>query len=751
MAPSPNEFPMERERDETLRSAGQDASSVGAPVDFLPFVRAAESVAESNIGAVQREQWRTALLAFRNEHAIGSKYRSEFFRNRTRLFRPKTRAAVRKNLAAVASAFFSSSDVLSATAENDSNLRKTASAAVIKELLNYRLDRTATRSGIPWFLTVVGAALDAQLHGISVSKQFWEYEERVRKVKRQRFVPATDLESGEPLIDVATGETAMQAEEYEEEVVERVKDRPMCLLLPPENVLIDPAAPWHDPAQGSSYLILRFPMTLEEARTFLRNAGKSNEEWLALTDEQLTRAAEDYSARGVRLTRDAGPDRYSQRPEPATGGRSTARIVWLQENFIRYDGTDYHFWSVGSSLYASRCRTTEEAYPEQMGQRPVVYGYGAIETHRIAPMSPVMSWQEMQRETNDVVNLSLDAMKQALSPIAIVRQGTTFDWKQLQRRAGADTTIITRNPESDIRFERPPDPSGTAYIEQNRLNADFDDLSGTFSAGSVQTNRQLNETVGGLHLLAGSANAVTEFDLRIFSETWVEPVLRQLVRLEQYYEDDQTVLSIAGERARLLERFGVDRLTDEDLAEEVSIRVNVGIGATDPMQRFAKIGAALKVLAPLVPMADRPVKVNIEEAVKEIFGIAGYNDGTRFIVFGDPGTPSPSVAAEQAKAELERQKMATQERIARDDRLSEMEREQLRARVQIIDSVIREMAAANQQRRQAQFDITAMAMERLVDILAGKDGRDARPVPPQPPMPYGGEPGMAGTTGGLGG
>ena len=64
-----------------------------------------------------------------------------------------------------------------------------------------------------------------------------------------------------------------------------------------------------------------------------------------------------------------------------------------------------------------------------------------------------------------------------------------------------------------------------------RLNADFDDLAGNFSIGSVQTNRSLGETVGGMKMMTSNANAAGEFDLRIFVETWVEPTLRQIVKL----------------------------------------------------------------------------------------------------------------------------------------------------------------------------------------------------------------------------
>ena len=92
----------------------------------------------------------------------------------------------------------------------------------------------------------------------------------------------------------------------------------------------------------------------------------------------------------------------------------------------------------------------------------------------------------------------------------------------------------------------------------------------------MQTNRTLNETVGGLQLIAGTANAVQEFDIRLWIETWAEPVMGQIVRLEQFYESNVTLLGLAGERAQLAEKFGIDRLDDELLEAEITIRINAG-------------------------------------------------------------------------------------------------------------------------------------------------------------------------------
>src|SRR5678816_4742144 len=84
-----------------------------------------------------RADWDYSLRAFRNEHASGSKYLSAEYQNRSRLFRPKTRSIIRKNEAAAAVALFSNMDVVNVTPGNPDDVQNVASAAAIKEVLEY--------------------------------------------------------------------------------------------------------------------------------------------------------------------------------------------------------------------------------------------------------------------------------------------------------------------------------------------------------------------------------------------------------------------------------------------------------------------------------------------------------------------------------------------------------------------------------------------------------------------------------------
>lgn len=691
---------------------GADDYDLPEGVDFLQVAQYAESQNQSNAGNRQAA-WQRALKAFHNEHSPRSKYLDKLYANRTKLFRPKTRSAIRKNMASRAAALFSTADVVSVKAEFDSNPVKNASAAVWHEVLNYRLDRTSTRSGIPWFLIAMGAGLDADLHAISVSKQSWEYS----TVPKKRMV-----EVREPLIDEATGQPFIGPDGIPAEIVRQqeetydkvTKDRPMVELIPPENVMLDESAPWYDPAQLSAWFIVRYPMTLDEARSMMKTGGKSGEKfWLDVPDDVLTSAAEAYDAKGVRLARQRnGQDRYERRSGPTRDHD----IVWMHENFMRYDGCDYHFWSVGSVAYASKVRLTEEAYPEQLGSRPYTFGYGAIESHTVYPQAPVDSWQPLQQEANDLVNLQLDVMKQWASPIAKVRQGRMFDWNSLQRRGAGGIDVIVREPD-DVTFDRPPEVAGSTYLQSDRINADMDDLSGTFSQGSVATNRAFNETVGGMRLLSGSANSVTEFDLRLWVETWVEPVLRQVVRLCQYYESDQTILSIAGERAKIVERFGVDTLTDEDLQHEASVKVNVGIGAADPAQRMQKLGMAFQMLGMVAPFFDKKKKIAAEEVIKEIMGGAGFNDGMRFFVDDEGGQQNPELMAEMAKLELERAAQALDAQMNEADNETKVMIENLKGRFSIIEKLIDLQADFKRDAAEREFGAAQTRSKNALDFF----------------------------------
>lgn len=540
--------------------------------------------------------WERSYKAFRNEHFRGSKYNAPEFRNRSKVYRPKTRSAVRKALTNVVNALFANPEAVTIAAQDESNPVQRASAALKQELLNYRLSRKSRRNGIRWYQIAVGARVDSMLAGITVSKQSWRFRKNPRT----------------------------------EQVLE---DRPEVTLYPPENVIIDPNANWINPAQEGAYIILKNPMSAEDAMAMIegtRQAEAGGIPWIEnITQESLrgggqTDAADNSSS--VRTARTGGSD-------PKANTSAYYQTVWLHECFMRIKGVEYVFWTLGNTKLLSRPQPVEEAYPCYFGDRPVVLGYGAFEPHRVFPMSAVESWQPLQMEANDIANLRLDHMKHLVSRPMKVKRGAKVDLQQVQRRGPGSVILV--NSMEDIEPEDMPDVPQSAYVESQYLNADFDELAGLFSTGTVQTSRSLNETVGGMKLLAGDANQVGEFDLTVFVETWVEPVLWQIVKLEEYYETDATLLALAGKKAKVLEQYGINEITDQFLQMESSVTVNVGVGSSstpsDKVNRFMTamqgIGQMLTVAAQSgIPM--KPPVPKWKEIIDTTLGGAGFHQGS---------------------------------------------------------------------------------------------------------------------------
>lgn len=745
-----------------------DTSETGDKT-WVDLFKRALNAASTYQGAKLTSAWARNYRAYSNRHFNGSKYETPRYRNRSKVFKPKTRMAVRKNDATAASALFSTEDVVSVTAERSSDKLQASTAAFLHAVLNYRLDRSTRKAGPNWFLTAIGARQDTQMTGICVSKQFWEYEELRSTVQVEITHEAPLLDDfGMPVLDPVTGEPVIEEVTTieEEEQVEVIKDRPMIDLLPPERAFIDPAADWRDPIQEGGYFIAAYPTRLNDLEYMVEHQSErpsiGGGALRKIDVAKLTqgRTSSVNQSTSVRQAREDGVDRYESRH----AGQDND-VIWIYECFYRIDGEDWHFWMLGESVILSDPIPTKEAYPANNGARPYVRGLGALESHKTHPMAPVESWQPMQMEINDITNLNLDAMKMAISPITKIRKGRGVDLKAVQNR-GPDASVMVEDAD-DVTFDRAPSPDGSAMANIHVISNDFDELAGVFSGGSVQSNRTLNETVGGMELLASAANSLTEFDLRVWIETWVEPVLHQMVNLIRYYESDETAIAVAGEAVGLLCNIEIDEDEEPEVGPdgqpvpkeeepriklrevlssledtEVSVRVNVGMGALDSRQKLQKLMAATNMTKEMVPLlAEQGIEPNGMEIVQEIWGLNGYRDADRFFrkkLKKEQGPP-PEVMIEQIKqkgrmeelkAEGEKEFRLKQMDIQADQMDSQADMSVRQGQLEL------DRAEFDHQRRMDNFEIAlqqqAQATQRVEQYLA----QLAAPIVPQRSSAY---------------
>ena len=580
-------------------------NSEGKEVDFLRLTEGSWRASTDYMTTNLRHQWERNINNFYSRHSPGSKYKTEAFRYRSRLFRPKTRASVRAKEAALSIAFFSTSDVVSIEATDQSNPENIASAKVIHEIVNYRLSHT-----IKWFVIAIAAFQDANVIGSVISHQYWDYEEAISKVRKTRT--AYNREIGN-----------LAEEEFEEDEVEVIKDEPVIELVESENFRFDPGADWMDPINSSPYLIQMIPMYVVDVLDRMERVDPKTgqPEWKKLSMSEILKArasnVSEYDS-----TRQA---REQSRQDPTnsyTGGVEEYQIVWVFRNIFRIQGKGDMIWyTLGIHAMLSDPVPLKEVYLH--GKRPYAMGFAVIEAHKNYPSGTGELGQDSQAGANDLMNQRFDNVKQVLNKRSYVRRGSAVDMIALKRNVPG-SIIMVGDVEKDVKEKETPDITSSSFQEQNLFNADFDEITGNFSAGSVQTNRQLGETVGGMKMMKDPSNTMTEYTIRTYTETWVKEVIAQLVALEQAYETDDVVIAAAGRAAK------VDEVPSDIMDVPVTVTANIGFGATDPQTRVGKVLYGLESIAKVAPA--KLANLKSDAIIEEIFGILGYQDGSRFFM-----------------------------------------------------------------------------------------------------------------------
>lgn len=560
----------------------------GAKPNWLQRARDAYRFSTSYIDSNYRKLWDDSIRAFNSQHSSDSKYNSELFRKRSNLYRPKTRAVIRKNEAAAASAYFSNLELVSIAPMNEAIKEERASADVMEQLLKYRLTVS-----IPWFLIMMGAIQDAQVQGASIAHIYWRFTER--------YDSDGNLASKE--------------------------DTPVIDLVPIENMRIDPSAHWLDPIGTSPYLIHLIPMYWCDVKDRMNYADPKGKRW------------RKYPASAAFGRQDGADDstrqaRLGQQQDPSQQKRDVSDydIVWVHRHIHRWNGRDWEFYTLASE----RLLTTPTLLSESVwhNQRPYVMGRALVETHRPIPSSLPTLIKGLQEEANDIQNQRSDNVKFVLNKAYLVKRGKNVDLASLVRNVPGRITLVD-DPEKDVQELSWPDVTQSAYLEQDRIDGDFNDIAGNFSPLQVNTQRTPRESTHTMKMLAAPSNLLTEYMLKTHTETFAQPVLKQVMMLEQKYETDQVILALAGERAKINQRYGINEVTDDMLDRELTLSVNVGMGATDPVMKLQRFVYAVMSFANIAKAP--PPGMDLKEIAKEMFGLSGYQDGTRFMIEGqDP-------------------------------------------------------------------------------------------------------------------
>ena len=576
--------------------------------------------------------WAQNLAHFNSRHAVSSKFSSSKYR-RSKVFRPKTRASIKSQESSLATAMFSTTNLINVAPQNSQDERQQASAVIAKALLQHRLE-----SRMPWFLTSEGAFQDTKIYGVCISYQYWHYLARQNERSGANEV---------------------------------VQDELCCDLIEPENFRFDPHCDWRDPANKSPFLIMLKYLRVDQVQDMMEKRGGP---W------------RDFSAAELLAAGSESRKREQQTQQAREGDRTTAsdmiinvqgmELVQLRMNIIRIRGEDWVFWTGGSMLMLSDPKPLTDEYPHlRVGERPFVVGYSSIEAHKNYPESDAGQAAPLQQEINSIASQRIDNVDLVLQKRYFIKRGSQTDVHALARNIPGGAVFMS-DPETDVKVVSTPDVTGSAYREHQVLDQEFDDLIGGFSPARNAGQSQPASS-GAMAQASASAVAVQDYGIKTFIETWVEPVLRQLVRLEQMYETDENIITLAANQAKLFQKFGIDDASDALLLDELILRVDVGGGNLDPLMRVERLSAGVRTVLELPTMADRLIPGNV---AREIFGMLGYRDETRYFISEEEyeqrmsESPPPPGEGELKKLELDIRREDNQMRDERERSKMDLER-----------------------------------------------------------------------------
>lgn len=575
---------------------GEDESTGEPDRDYLKLARDAYRASTTFFDANIRREIENDLRQWQSQHSQDSKYNSPRYAGRSKLFRPKTRSSIQHAEAQAAEALFSTVDVIVAQPWDEDSTDDIAEADFTHALLKPRLAEKPDAGGVDWYLTCMGAFQDAMVTGICISKQHW-----IKNPKRG-------------------------------------VDRPCIDLVPIENFRFDPAADWRRPAQTSPYLIELIPMYVTDVKSWI-NSGKFKR-----VDEGAIMAAARRVEDSIRQQRN------DKRTDNTTVSHAVNdfSIVWVHLNIINTDDEQIAYYTLGESTLLSDPVPLTQMFAHGI---PYAIGFTTVEAHKVYPSGPVRIGRPLQREINDLANSRLDNVAFVLNKRYFAKRGAQVDVQSITRNMPASVTLMN-DPEKDVKVVDTSDVTGSSYKEADLLNVEMDDVVGQFSQQSVQTNRNLNETVGGMNLLAASGNLVGSYRLLTFTETWMEVVLTQLRDMLVFYEDDEDRLARAAIAADLDETVSDDVL----FRRRATMRVDMSMGALSPQDRANRLLFGFTALRTIL---DGDVLqrygLDIQEVAKEIFSMIGYRDGSRFFQWegGDPQVIAMQGEIDALRAALE--------------------------------------------------------------------------------------------------
>ena len=286
--------------------------------------------------------------------------------------------------------------------------------------------------------------------------------------------------------------------------------------------------------------------------------------------------------------------------------------------------------------------------------------------------------------------------------------------------------LLSSKPGGIVRMRSPnavmplptPQISGDAFKMVQYLDQVREERSGV-----SKMTQGLNPDVLNSHVTTGAVAAVTESSMqrieliaRIFAETGIKDLFKNIYKLIQRYEDRKKIFYLNNKFVPI----DVSRWRDE-----LNCNINVGVGSGSQQTKMQTMSGIMTIIQGLIQnggMGTMVTPQNVYNAVSEFITQSGYKNPDMFVAnpanMPPPQPPAPTVeekiANQKAQIELEKLKLEAAE-VELDTKIKQQALE-LKKREAKVDTMIRmeELKLKQQKLEQGEMSIALDAAQKRV-------------------------------------
>tara|TARA_R100001460_G_scaffold26190_1_gene52891 strand:- start:1145 stop:3178 length:2034 start_codon:yes stop_codon:yes gene_type:complete len=511
------------------------------------------------------------------------------------------------------------------------------------------------------FKVLYDAFKDALISKTGVIKHYWEEKE---EVKNETYKNLTDIEYQSILAN------------DELEVIEHTETVQSEEVLDENENLIQPKVSTHDvkvlcekkygqvkivSVPPEEFLISRRSTDIETAPFICHRVKKTASDLIeegyskSVIDSVRTYTASEAEYNEERLARFSMDD-DSMPPDEGSGA---TRQIWVDECYIRLDENGdgiaelRKITKVGNVILDN----------EEIDMIPFSTICPLPIPHKFYGMSIADTVQDIQLIKSTIMRNLLDNMYLTNNARYAVLAGQVELDDLLSSKPGG--IVRTRSPGAVTAL---PTPQIQPYAFQmvQYLDGIREERSGV-----SKMSQGLNPDVLTSHVTSGAISAATESSMqrieliaRIFAETGIKDMFRNVYSLVQKYEDRKKVFYLNNKFVPI----DVSRWKDK-----LNCTVNVGIGSGSQQTKLQSMGSIMGIIQKLIEnggMNTLVTSTNIYNAVSEYVTQAGYKNPDVFVsnpaMMPPPPPPQPTVDEKIAtqKRQVELQKLQTDSQVS---------------------------------------------------------------------------------------